>query len=225
MPVPLQLPCLCLVADTSVVGVDELLPRVASAVAGGVGLVQLRAKELPGGALLNLASQLKRAIEGRALLLVNERVDVASVAGADGVQLGEEALPVRAARTLLPVNSIVGRSVHSVPGAREAQSEGADFLLVGTMFATGSHPGAAPAGPGLMRDVREYCSIPLVGIGGITPENVSEIVSAGADGVAVIRSILGASDPRRAAEDLNSALLDAWQSRQPSSQPEAARSP
>ena len=105
-------------------------------------MVQLRAKELPGGSLLNLASQLKRAIEGRALLLANERVDVASVAGADGVQLGEEALPVKAARTLLPVNAIVGRSVHSVPGAREAQSEGADFLLVGTMFATGSHPGA-----------------------------------------------------------------------------------
>ena len=184
-------------------------------------MVQLRAKELPGGALLNLARQLKQAIDGKALLLVNERADVAAVANADGVQLGEEALPVREARALLPADAILGRSVHSVPGALQAQSDGADFMLVGTMFATGSHPGAAPAGPGLMREVRENCRIPLIGIGGITPENVGEVVSAGADGVAVIRSILAASDPRRAAEDLNSALLDA---RLSPTRPEAGRS-
>ena len=199
MPFQLELPSLCLVADTSVVGVDELAPRVASAVDGGVGLVQLRAKELPGGMLLNLAVQLKQAIGSQAYLIVNERADVAAAARADGVQLGEEALPVGAVRSLLPAGSIIGRSVHSVAGAWDAQSAGADFLLVGTMFSTDSHPGAAPAGPGLMREVRDACRLPLIGIGGITAANLGEVVAAGADGVAVIRSILGASDPRRAA--------------------------
>ena len=213
MPAVLELPCLCLVADSSVVGPGELVACVAAAVAGGVGLVQLRAKDLPGGRLLSLAEELKRAIDGRAVLLVNERVDVAVAVGADGVQLGEEALPVAAARKLLPQGALVGRSVHSADGAADAALAGADFLLAGSMFATGSHPGAAPAGPGLMREAAARCDAPLVGIGGITPGNLGEVVAAGAAGVAVIRSILGSSDPQAAAEELKLALLSAWRSR------------
>ncbi len=213
MPVVLELPCLCLVTDSSVVGPDELVACVAAAVAGGVGLVQLRAKDLPGGRLLSLAAELKRAIDGRAVLLVNERVDVAVAVGADGVQLGEEALPVAAARRLLPQGALIGRSVHSAAGAADAALAGADFLLAGSMFATGSHPDAAPAGPGLMREAAARCDAPLVGIGGITPGNLGEVVAAGAAGVAVIRSILGASDPQAAAEELKLALLSAWRSR------------
>ena len=128
----------------------EAIPaRVAAAVEGGVNLVQLRAKEMPGGQLLSLAKELRRAVGDRALLIVNERVDVAAAARADGVQLGEEALPVSAATALLAPGSLVGRSVHSAEGADRAVSDGADFLVVGTMFATESHPGEAPAGPAL----------------------------------------------------------------------------
>ena len=91
MPAALHWPCLCLVADTSVTAPEEMAYRVAAAVAGGVGMVQLRAKEMPGGPLLSLSAELKRAIGGRAALLVNERVDVAA-AGAAGAQLGETAM-------------------------------------------------------------------------------------------------------------------------------------
>ena len=225
MPAALELPCLCLVADTSVVNPDELASRVSAAVAGGVGLVQLRAKELPGGRMVTLAEQLKQAIGGRAVLLVNERVDISIATGADGVQLGEEALPVTTARRLLPDDTLIGRSVHSVDGAVDAFANGADFLVVGTMFATGSHPGAVPAGPGLMREVSRHCNVPLIGIGGITAGNLAEVVSAGASGVAVIRSILSAPDPQSAAAALKLSLEEAWRSRLLVAEPTPARLP
>lgn len=209
----LRLPCLCLVADCSVVSPDELTGRVAAAVEGGVSLVQLRAKEMPGGLMLSFTLELKRAIAGRATMLVNERVDVAAIAGAAGVQLGEQALPAPDTRRLLPPGSLVGRSVHSVDGARQAVADRADFLVVGTMFATNSHPGEEPAGPHLMRNVAERCSLPLIGIGGITPGNVDAVIAAGASGVAVIRSILAADDPRSAAEKMRSALETSWHKR------------
>lgn len=230
MRAALELPCLCLVADTSVVSPDELVSRVSAAVAGGVGLVQLRAKELAGGRILSLAEELKQAVDGRAVLLVNERVDIAIAAAADGVQLGEEALPVSTARKLLPSSALIGRSVHSADGATDAFTTGADFLVVGTMFATGSHPGAVPAGPGLMREVSRLLSlskgsVPLLGIGGITAGNLAEVVTAGGSGVAVIRSILSAPDPQAAAAELNLALEEAWQSRPPLAEPIPARLP
>ena len=152
---------------------------------------------------------------GRAALIVNERVDVAAAAVADGVQLGEEALPVTEARKLLPNGALIGRSVHSVEGAVRAEAAGADVLVVGTIFSTGSHPGVDPAGPGLMRETSFRCSVPLIGIGGINSNNLAEVMTAGASGVAVIRSILAAPDPLAAAEELKTALHDAWQSRLP----------
>ena len=207
----LKLPCLCLVADCSVVSVDEIPDRVRSAVDGGVSMVQLRAKEMPGGLMLSLAREMEDVIGGRAALLINERVDVAAVAHAGGVQLGEAALSASSARQLLPAGTLVGRSVHSVEGALQATSDGADFLVVGTMFATRSHPGEEPAGPGLLRQVAGRCDLPLIGIGGITPENVDSVIEAGASGVAVIRSILAADDPGHAAAEMLSVLEASWQ--------------
>ncbi len=185
--------------------------------------MQVRDKELPGGRLLSLVEELKQAVDGRALIVVNERVDVAAAARVDGVQLGEEALAPSFARSIMPAGSLVGRSVHSASGARAAQAAGADFLVAGTMFATGSHPGASPAGPGLVHEVQSLCDIPLVGIGGITRDNLAEVVAAGASGIAVIRSILEARDPGLAAEELKSALREAWQSLPAAGDPAAAR--
>ena len=183
--------------------------RVSAAVNGGVDVVQLRDKELPGGALLELARDLRRAIQGRALLLVNERVDVAVAAPADGAQLGEAGLPTAVARRILGDAALIGRSVHSIAGASEAVRTGADFLLVGTMFATRSHPGEEPSGPGLLSRIRGAgIAGPLLGIGGITGNNAAQVMAAGADGIAVITAILADSDPRAAAERLKSAMLD-----------------
>ena len=217
MPSPFPEPCLCLVTDRRVAGPDDLVRRVALAVEGGVNMVQVREKDLPGGLLLELTREISAAIGDRAVLLVNERVDVASAAGANGVQLGEEALGVETARRLLPAGSIIGRSVHSVPGAADAIADGADFLMVGAMFASDSHPGLRAAGPELMRAIAKRGPAPLpaalIGIGGINTNNLDHVINAGASGVAVIRGILAASDPNAAAHGLKQALMESWERR------------
>ena len=203
-------PCLCLVTDRRVCPPDELPSRVAAAVNGGVDVVQLRDKEMPGAALLELSEKLRGVIAGRALLLINERADVAVAAQADGVQLGEAAMPTAAVRTILGNGATIGRSVHSVPGAGDAAESGADFLLVGTMFPSNSHPGEEPSGPGLLsRIAAAGVTIPMLGIGGINERNAGAVISAGAGGVAVITSILGQDDPRVAAERLKNSMVDA----------------
>ena len=183
-------------------------------------MVQLREKDLPGGELLELATSIKRAINGRALLIINERADVALAAGADGVQLGEEAFPLAAARCVVGPQFLLGRSVHSVDGAIQAQTEGTHFLIVGTMFATPSHPGTAPAGPRILSDIAELLKrratpVPLIGIGGITETNLGEVMRVGASGIAVISSILGSSEPKEQATKLKRTMLDIWKSAPP----------
>ena len=202
-------PCLCLVTDRSLSGSTSLVSRVIQAVEGGVDMVQLREKDLPGSPLLKLAQSLKDAIQDKALLIINERVDITQIIRASGVQLGEDGLPVEPARYLLGQGSLIGRSVHTVTGAKLAQTQGADFLVAGTMYATRSHPGATPAGPGLVEQMAEKCRLPIIGIGGITPDNLGPVIQAGAGGVAVITSILASDQPRRAAEELKQALLEA----------------
>ena len=201
-------PALCLVTDRRVCPPDELPGRVSAAIAGGVDVVQLRDKEEPGGALLELATALREVTCGSAILLVNERADVAAACGADGVQLGEAAMPTGAVRAILREESIIGRSVHSVEGASLALD--ADFLLVGTMFATRSHPGEEPSGPGLLERIRAAgVRTPLLAIGGITADNVAQVMRAGADGAAVITAVLASSDPEREASRIKSAMQEA----------------
>ena len=220
MPPSISRPCLCLV--TGPVGGERrsLLERIDEAVAGGVDMVQLRDKVLPADDLLELAVAIKETINGRALFMVNERADVAAAAGADGVQLGERAMPLAAARRVVGGECLIGRSVHSPEGAAAAQVEGADFLIVGAMFPTASHPGVAAAGPRLLENIsrlseRNGGSVPLMGIGGITESNAGEVMRAGAAGVAVITSILEASDSGQAAAELKRAMLNAWEAATP----------
>lgn len=185
---------------------DDLADRVAAAVAGDVDLVQLREKDLPGGQLLELAAALKKRIGGRAWLIINERVDVAAALPAAGVQLGEDALPVAAARRLLGRDALLGRSIHSLAGAKRAVAEGADFLIAGTMYSSRSHPGEPPAGPELIRQIAAVTDTPILGIGGITPDNVGAVMQVGAFGAAVITNILAATDPEQAAARLKTAM-------------------
>lgn len=203
----LPYPCLCLVTDRRVAwDNDDLASRVSAAVAGGVDLVQLREKDLPSGQLLKLAVALEERIGGRSRLIVNERVDVAAALPAAGVQLGEDALPAAAARRLLGPDALLGRSVHSINGARQALADGADFLVAGTMYASRSHPGEPPAGPELIRQIAAIADTPILGIGGITPDNVGAVMQAGAFGAAVITNILADTDPEQAAARLKAAM-------------------
>ncbi len=186
------------------------MERVTEAVHGGVDLVQLREKDLPAGELLELAGALLAAVGDRARLIVNDRADVALASGIQGVQLGEDSLPVSAARATLGSGALIGRSVHSESTASQAENDGADFLIVGAMFASRSHPGQEPAGPDLIKRVSRICRLPLIGIGGITAENAPQVIEAGASGVAVITNILAAPDPKAAAAQLKDAICEAW---------------
>ena len=205
----LPLPIIMLVTDRTVCGDHRMDELVEAAVEGGVNVVQLREKDLDSLELYNLAVRLRQVVGTQALLFVNDRIDVALAAGAHGVQLGGNALPIDVARSLAP-DLLIGRSVHDVAQAADAVRSGADLLVVGTMFASRSHPGQLPAGPSLVRKISGLASMPLVGIGGVTPGNAAQVIAAGASGVAAVRSILEPMDPREGAGKLSAAVNEAW---------------
>lgn len=206
----LSLPCLCLVTDRGRTASGDLVDTARAAVDGGVGMVQLREKDCPAGELLALARELRGATDGRALLIVNDRVDIALLSGADGVQLGENGLDAASARRLVGPDMLIGRSVHSVEGAVEAEADGADFLVLGTIFQTDSHPAADTGGLDLVREVTGRVKLPVTGIGGISESNVGGLIEAGANGAAVITAISMASDPKAASLGLSEAMRQAY---------------
>ena len=194
-------PSLYVVLDRAATGGRDLAEILDAALAGGARLIQLREKEWPSGRVLPLAERLRaRCRAAGATFIVNDRVDLAVAVGADGVHVGQDDLPARAARPLLRPGMILGVSTHSVEQARAAQADGADYIAVGSMFPTRSKAGFELVGPDLLRKLRGEIRVPLIGIGGITHANVGEVIAAGADGVAVISAVCAAEDPRAAAE-------------------------
>ena len=178
---------------------DELLDAV---LAGGCRIVQLREKTMPPAGLFPLAQALRRRCrEAGALFIVNDRVDLALAVEADGAHVGQDDLPAREARRLLPPPMILGVSTHDQRQARRARDDGADYVAVGSMFPTGSKIGFELVGPELVRRVRADIPVPLVAIGGITRDNLSQVIEAGADAVAVISAIGNARDPAAAVRE------------------------
>ncbi|MBI2855901.1 MAG: thiamine phosphate synthase [Chloroflexi bacterium] len=204
-------PCLCLVTDRKLCSDGSLAERVAAAVAGGVDMVQLRERDLPGGELMELALTLRSITRNKALLVVNDRLDVALAAGADGLHLPEDSLAVRYARQVVPPRFLVGKSVHNVESAQRAATEGASYLVLGTIFPTSSKPGAATGGPSRVSEVAKKVVCPVLAIGGVDSGNVASVIGADAHGVAVISAILGAPDPEGAARELKGAMIAAWE--------------
>ncbi|HWC28582.1 MAG TPA: thiamine phosphate synthase [Dehalococcoidia bacterium] len=209
----LRLPVLCYVVSKSTVKDGDLTKAVAEAVAGGVTMVQLREPGMAAGELLDAARSLKPILRGKALLVINDRVDVAVAVEADGVQLPETGLPSRAGRAQVGKYAVVGRSVHDAEAALQATREGSDFVLAGTIYKSNSKPDAKPAGVALIKEINKDVSLPVVAIGGITAERVGDVIKAGAAGVAVISAISGADDVKAAAEALAQALKEAWAAR------------
>ena len=178
---------------------DELLDAV---LAGGCRIVQLREKTMPPAGLFLLAQALRRRCrEAGALFIVNDRVDLALAVEADGAHVGQDDLPAREARRLLPPPMILGVSTHNADQAQRARDDGADYVAVGSMFPTGSKIGFELVGPELVRRVRADIPVPLVAIGGITRDNLSQVIEAGADAVAVISAIGNARDPAAAVRE------------------------
>ena len=178
-----------------------------AALAGGALALQLRGQGDAGPRPPGTGPADQEMIDRHApgtLFIVNDRVDVAAVAGADGVHLGQEDLPCRAARELLGPAAVVGISATSYQEALEAEADGADYLGVGPIFPTPSKRDAAPAmGLSELAKIRAAVRIPIVAIGGIDEENAEAVLRAGADGIAVISALTGAPDMVEAARRLS----------------------
>jgi thiamine-phosphate pyrophosphorylase len=163
----------------------------------GVRLFQYRDKKAPAGEQLRAAEELTgRLIPRGASLIVNDRPDVAVLAGASGVHLGQEDLPVEDGRAILGAARVLGVSTHNEEQFRAALRTSADYIAVGPIFATGSKANPDPVvGTALLKRLRPLTEKPIVAIGGITLERAGEVIEAGADSVAVISDILRAHDP------------------------------
>jgi thiamine-phosphate pyrophosphorylase len=202
---------LYLLADTGLAPIEQLPEAVAAAIRGNVRSVQLRAKGLSTLQQLELARALLQVCQAAGVpLIVNDRVDIALAAGADGAHvghIGEEDLAPQDARRLLGPGAIVGVSVGSAQEARAAAAAGASYVSAGPMFTTTTKPNAGPAaGVPLLRAVRNATRLPVVAIGGITAERAPALYAAGADGVCVGAAILKSSDPEAAARAFGAPL-------------------
>ena len=164
--------------------------------------LHLRLRGIPVRRRLELAEALEEgAVETDGWLVVNRRLDIALAVGAHAVQLGRGALPIPAVRDVAGDSLLIGASVHDLPTADRRRLEGADYLVAGPVYETTSHPGERPAGLELIERLSPM-DLPVVAIGGITPERVPEVCAAGAAGVAVIGAVWRASDPVEAAAAL-----------------------
>jgi thiamine-phosphate pyrophosphorylase len=191
---------------------------VDTALAGGVDVVQVREKHRGAAEQLRVARALREpTAEADVTLIVNDRVDVAVAADADGVHLGDDDLPIEAARAQLGEEAIIGRSVSTVEDARTAEAAGADYLGVGAIYRTGSKDvddEEHEIGLDAVAAIDEAVDIPFVGIGGVTAENAADVAAAGADGVAVITAITQADEPEVATRELGEAVAEGKQRRE-----------
>jgi thiamine-phosphate pyrophosphorylase len=173
------------------------------ALEGGAAMIQWRDKTRDKGEQLPQLSAVRDLCRRHgALLIVNDHVDLALVAGADGVHLGQKDLPAAAVRAFVPPDFIVGVSTNNADEARHAQADGASYVAVGALFATTSKAVTRPASPERLREVKDAVSVPVVGIGGINESNIDQVLAAGADAVAVISAVTAADDVRAAAAGL-----------------------
>lgn len=194
---------LYVIIDTEALRGRDHVESTAQVIKAGAQVIQLRDKEHKKAKLIGIAQKMGQLCREKGVLfIVNDYLDVALAADADGLHLGEEDLPAAVARGLLPQDKILGCSARTVEKAGAAIAEGADHLGVGGMFPTTSKEGNEVIGTAGLRAIREATDVPLVAIGGINKKNMSSVLEAGADAVAVISAVLGAGDIEAATREL-----------------------
>jgi len=203
-----RLPGLYVIIDTQALVKGRSHIDVASqAIQGGAKTIQLRDKLQSKRELLPIAQQLRNlCAEHDVLFIVNDNLDLALATDADGLHLGQNDLPIGVARKLLPIDKILGCSITTVNQAIAAQSEGADYIAVGSIYPTTSKETVEVVGLDRLRQIRQAVTLPLIAIGGITKDNVAEVMAAGADSVAVISAVVQAEDVEEAARELAETL-------------------
>jgi thiamine-phosphate pyrophosphorylase len=191
----LSLPPLYAILDPEQIRGRSPEPVLMELLSGGAKIVQLRAKKLSAREFLEIACRARELTRAQGCrLIINDRVDVALSCGADGVHLGQEDLPLHAARSLLPAK-IIGISTHNLEQAKQAQDGGADYIGFGPMYGTATkETGYSARGVAMLSEIRRGLRVAIVAIGGINEANVGEIWNGGADAAAIISDILAAED-------------------------------
>ncbi len=188
---------------------DEFLDKIASALEGGVDIVQLREKTAHADEILELAKKIKELCAlYDALFIINDRVDIAQIVKADGVHLGQNDIDIHSARKLLGNEVIIGISTHCPEHAKTAEENGADYIGVGPVFETPTKPGRKSVGLEYVEWASKNVSIPWFAIGGINSDNIQEVVNAGAKRTAVVRAIINADSPAMVAADIKKHYKD-----------------
>jgi len=184
-----------LITDHTCLHGRDFLQSIEAALRGGVTLVQLREKNVDGGLFLERALAVKALCDRYNIpLLINDRIDIALASKAAGVHLGQEDIPLAAARKLLGSEAVIGISTHNAAEAVAAENAGADYLGVGSIFPTNTKGNASEVGVEMLKEIRRAIKLPIVGIGGINADNCKRVIAAGAEGAAIISGILGAED-------------------------------
>jgi thiamine-phosphate diphosphorylase len=183
--------CLYLVTDSVLHKGYPVLEQIRLALEGGVRLIQIREKELATGKFIDLARKALDMTRGAgAFLIINDRVDVALAANADGVHIGQDDMNLADAKRLLGPDKIIGISVRSADEARQAEKDGADYIAASGVFTTDTKKDVGHAlGRDSLQIIHKASSLPLIAIGGIKIDNCTEVIKAGADGVAVVTGI------------------------------------
>jgi len=195
------------ILDTRTLEGRSHVEAAAQAIHGGAKIIQLRDKLLSKKELLPIARELKKlCAEYQVLLIINDHLDLVLAADADGLHLGQYDLPINVARKLLPIGKILGISTTTVAQAVAAESEGVDYIAVGSMYPTPSKETAQVVGLDRLSQIRQAVTLPLVAIGGITGDNVRDVLTAGANSVAIISAILRAEDIEAATRQITDKL-------------------
>jgi thiamine-phosphate pyrophosphorylase len=204
------------VTDRALCGKKPLAEVVHQAVRGGAACIQLREKNVSTRFFVEEARRMKELLEPfRIPLIINDRLDVALAAGADGVHVGQEDMPYRIARRLMGSKAIIGLSVETWEDVERAESLDCDYLGVSPVFATPTKTDTKePWGLEGLSKIRAFSRHPLVGIGGLNAENAGAVIMAGADGIAVVSAICAAPDPFQVSQALTGIIRAALEKRE-----------
>jgi thiamine-phosphate pyrophosphorylase len=195
---------LCFIADSEAAAGRDILQLIGQAVAGGATIIQLRGKKWTGRDFIEIGIEAVQFLRPKNIpLIINDRTDIVLACEADGVHLGQDDMPLPYAREILGRRRIIGISVSAPDEAEAAEKGGADYIGAGPIFRTSSKKDLGPLlGLEGLRRIRRKVKIPILAIGGISSTNAAEVISAGADGVAVISGITAATDPQKASSEI-----------------------
>ena len=195
-------PILCLVTNSYIVNNNQIVDCVIKGINGGVNMIQMREKHLDFKEQLNLAQKLRAITLNKALLIINNNIDIAMSVKADGIQTGKNGGKIKYIRSQIDSQMLIGYSSHSLDESIQATKEGANYLIAGPVFKTASHPELRGKNTQFLCKIKNEINIPLLAIGGINLTNTKLLQKTKINGIAVMRSILERKNPELAARRL-----------------------